>query len=186
MGGSLRDQLLKAGLVDEKRAKKAKHAERQQQRQALKARKSGKKPQPEQEAEQAAERARQEREMHAQLSRALNRERDASHALKALRTELRKLLERHAQAFDRGDVRYNFSENRKIKRIYVTRKQQQALAAGDLAIVSWDGRHLLVPTEIGRRVLEKLPETVVVIAERETIDPDDPYAAFPIPDDLEW
>lgn len=185
MGGSLRDQLLKAGLVDEKRTKKAKHDDKQQHRKALKARKSGQKPQPTT-TEQAAERAGQEREMHAQLSRDLNRERDASHALKALRTEVRKLLEQHAQAFDRGDVRYNFAENRKIKRIYVTHKQQQALAAGELAIVSWDGRHLLVPAEVGRRALEKLPDTVVVIAEPETLDPDDPYAAFPIPDDLEW
>ncbi len=172
MGGSLRDQLLKAGLVDEKRAKKAKHADKQQHRQALKARKSGQKPQPVEAAEQAAERARQEREMHAQLSRELNRERDASHALKALRTEVRKLLEQHAQTFDRGDVRYNFAENGKIKRIYVTRKQQQALTAGELAIASWDGRHLLVPAEVGRRVLEKLPDTVVVIAEPETLDPE--------------
>ncbi|HSH68743.1 MAG TPA: DUF2058 domain-containing protein [Deferrisomatales bacterium] len=185
MGGSLRDQLLKAGLVDEKRAKKAKHADKQQHRQALKARKSGQKP-PQTETAQAAERARQEREMHAQLSRELNRERDASHALKALRTEVRKLLEQHSQPFDRGDVRYNFAENGKIKRIYVTRKQQQALATGELAIASWDGRHLLVPAEVGRRVLEKLPDTVVVIAQPETVDPDDPYAAFPIPDDLEW
>jgi hypothetical protein len=185
MGGSLRDQLLKAGLVDEKRAKKSEQAAKQQHRQARKARKSGQKPQPAA-ADQATERARQEREMHAQLSRELNRERDARHALKALRAEVRKLLEQHAQAFDRGDIRYNFAENRKIKRIYVSRKQQKALAAGELAIVSWDGRHLLVPAEVGRRVLEKLPETVVVIAEPESMDPDDPYAAFPIPDDLEW
>lgn len=185
MGSSLRDQLLKAGLVDEKRAKKARHADRQQRKQAHRARKSGQAPEPTA-SEQAAERARQEQEMHAQRSREMNRERDALHALRARRAEVRKLLEQHAQDYDRGDVRYHFSENRKIKRIYVTRKQQKALAAAELAIVSWDGRHLLVPAEVGRQVLEKLPDTVVVIAEPETLDPDDPYAAFPIPDDLEW
>lgn len=185
MGSSLRDQLLKAGLVDEKRAKQSAHAKQQQHRQERKVRKSGGELPPSA-TQLAAERARQEQEMHAQRSRELNREREAAQARKALRAEVRRLLEANAQDFASGSVRYNFAENRKIKRIYVHRKQQQALAAGELAIVSWDGRHLLVPAEVGRRALEKLPDTVVIIAEPEIPDPDDPYAAFPIPDDLQW
>lgn len=185
MAGSLRDQLLKAGLVDKKRARKAEHAKKQQHRKDRKARKSGQAVEAT-EAEKAAERARQEKQMHAQRSRDLNREREEKHARKAAKAALRTLVEQNAQTFGSGDVRYNFAENRKIKRIYVNRKQQQALAAGELAIVNWDGRHLLVPARVGRQVLEALPDIPVVIAEPEVLDPDDPYAAFPIPDDLEW
>ena len=185
MGSSLRDQLLKAGLVDEKRARKADHEKKQKVRKDIKSRKSGRRVEPSA-AALAAERAQQEREMHARRSQELNREREEERTRKALRTEVRKLLDRHSQAYGTGDVRYNFAENGKIKRIYVNRKQQQSLASGELAIVSWDGRHLMVPSAVGRQVVEKLPDTFVLIAEPETLDPDDPYAAFPIPEDLEW
>lgn len=188
MGSSLREQLLKAGLVDEKRARQADREVRQKGKQARKAKRSGDTP-PGDPTHEAAERARQERELHAARSRELNRERDRERARRALRLEVRRMADAAALPLGKGDVRYNFLENKKVKRIYVDREQQAALSSGRLGIVSVDGRHCLVPEEVARKIRERSPETFVFLAEpdpSEAVDPNDPYADYPIPEDLDW
>jgi uncharacterized protein len=187
MNSSLRDQLLKAGLVDEKRARQAEVESKQKNREASKARKSGLQPEPSA-AQAAAERARQERELHARRSRELNEAREAERARKAARAELKRLIDATALPHGKGDIRYHFLRGKKIKRLYVDQNQRSELAAGRLAIVDWEGSYSLIPLETAEKVLERLPETFVFIAEPEAaqIDPEDPYAAFPIPDDLVW
>ena len=49
---------------------------------------------------------------------------------KAARAEIKKLLQQEGKDYGAGSIRYNFSENRKIKRIYVTKAQQAGLAEG--------------------------------------------------------
>lgn len=183
---TLRDQLLKAGLVDAKRARQAEVESRQQRKEISKARKSGLTREPTA-AELAAEVARQERELHAQRSRELNRARDEERARKAAVAEIRKLVRESARPHGGGDVRYHFVQGTKVKHLYVDRAQQEALGRGDLAIVGLDGAHFLVAREVADQVLDRLPEAFVFVAEPPPEpDPDDPYAAFPIPDDLEW
>lgn len=187
MGGSLRDQLLKAGFVDKKQARQAEVETRQQNRQVIKAKKSGLEREPTA-AELAAERARQERELYAQRSRELNAAREAEREKKARRAEVKNILQAGAIPHGKGEVRYHFTYGAKVKRIYVDADQRAALAAGSLCIAAWEGAFFLVPADVGEKILERLPETFVFTAEPEPtgIDPDDPYAAFPIPDDLQW
>ena len=177
---------MKAGLVDAKRARQAELESRQQRKQATKARKSGLAREPTA-ADLAAETARQERELHAQRSRELNRARDEERARLAVTAEVRQLLRGSAQPHGKGDVRYHFVHGTKVKHLYVDRAQQEALSKGDLAIAGLDGAYFLVAREVADKALERLPETFVFVAEPPPApDPDDPYAAFPIPDDLEW
>lgn len=187
MGSSLRDQLLKAGFVDNKRARQAEADARQQSRQAVKAQKAGLQKAPT-EAELAAERARQERELFARRSRELNEAKNAERELKARRAEVKNLVKANAVPHGKGDLRYHFTHGTKVKKLYVDADQRRALAEGRLSIVALDGAFSLVPADVGEKILERLPDTFVFTAEPELAgsDPDDPYAAFPIPDDLEW
>jgi uncharacterized protein YaiL (DUF2058 family) len=187
MSGSLRDQLLKAGLVDKKQARQAESDVRQQNKQANKARKSGLERAPTA-AELAAQKAREEREMHAQRSRELNDAREAERARRATRAEVKQIVQAAAVPHGKGEIRYHFIRGSKIKKLYVDSSQQTALTKGLLAIVEWEGSYHLVPIEIVEKIRERLPETFVFIAEQQSAepDPDDPYAAFPIPDDLVW
>jgi uncharacterized protein YaiL (DUF2058 family) len=185
MKSSLRDQLLKAGFVDKKKARQAEMEGKRKSKQERKARKSGQQIGPTA-GELAAEKAKQEREMHAQRSRELNRAREEELARKAARAEVNQLLEREAQPHGKGEIRYHFMEAKKIKRLYVDQTQQTALANGRLAIVTWEGRHHLAPVDVAEKIKERIPTTFVFVAEPEVVDPDDPYADYPIPDDLEW
>jgi uncharacterized protein YaiL (DUF2058 family) len=187
MNSSLRDQLLKAGLVDKKRAKQAEIEVKQQHREVSKARKSGldREPTP---AELAAEVARQERELHTLRSRELNQAKEQERLRKALRAEVKQIIQKSAVPHGKGDLRYHFPRGTKIKKLYVEPEQHKALTQGLLCVVEWEGAFHLIPLEAADKIRERLPETFVFIAERERSepDPDDPYAAFPIPDDLVW
>lgn len=187
MNGTLRDQLLKAGLVDKKRAKQAELEVKQQHKQVSKARKSGLEREPT-EAERAAEIARQERELHTQRSRELNQAREQERARKALRAEVKNLIHTNAVPHGKGEVRYHFVRGTKVKRIYVDGAQQAALTKGTLCITEWEGAFHLIPADVADQILDRLPDTFVFTAEPQASapDPDDPYAAFPIPDDLVW
>ena len=182
MGGSLRDQLLKAGFADRKQVEQAEAEKRRQAKEANKARKSGQTagPTPEQ---IAAEKARQERELHAQRSRELNQAREEERARKATRAEVKRLIQTSALPHGKGDIRYNFLKGTKIKRMYVDKAQQTGLAERTLAIAEWDGAFYLVPAAVAAEVEERVPDAFVFRAEPP--DPDDPWAAFPTPDDPE-
>ncbi|MBI5440576.1 MAG: DUF2058 domain-containing protein [Deltaproteobacteria bacterium] len=182
MNSSLRDQLLKAGFVDQKQARQAELEKKQQAKDANKARKSGQ-PLPPSPEQLAAERARQERQLHAQRSRELNHARDEELARKGLRAEVKRLIQTSAVPHGKGDIRYHFVKGTKVKRLYVDKAQQEGLARRSLAIVEWDGSFYLLPSEAAAKAKERVPETFVFLAEEQ--DPDDPYAAFPMPEEAE-
>lgn len=185
MGNSLRDQLLKAGLVDQKRARQAELDDRQRAKQASKSRKSGLAAEPTA-AQIAAEEARLHLERQAERSRELNRAREEERARKALRAEVKQWLQSSAVPHGKGDARYHFTHGTRVKKLHVEPDQQAQLTRGALAVVGWEGAYYLVPAEVADQVQRRLPETFVFVARPETVDPDDPYAAFPIPDDLVW
>ncbi len=185
MGNSLRDQLLKAGLVDSKQARQAAFEDRQQSRQASKARKSGLTVEPTA-AQVAAEQVRREQERQREQSRDLNRRLEEERARKALRAEVRQWLKEAAQPHGKGDVRYHLTHGTRVKRLHVDPEQKTQLTQGRLAVVAWDGAYYLVPPEVAERARQRVPDTFVFLARPEAADPDDPYAAYPIPPDLDW
>ena len=75
-----------------------------------------------------------------------------------------------------------------FKRLYVSEAQRRRLAAGELAIVGFRGRHHLVPRPAGERVRELRPEVFVFIAADGTeVDAvAEGYEAYEVPDELIW
>ncbi|MCW8884851.1 MAG: DUF2058 domain-containing protein [Motiliproteus sp.] len=177
MSNSLHDQLLKAGLVDKKKAqasKKQKHKQRTQGKGIT-------------EAEQAKLDAQKAREEKAARDRELNRQRKEDADRKAIKAQIRQLIEMNRISNRDGEVAYNFTDQRKIKRIYITDALVDQLSRGHLAIVSLNEQYELVPTKVADKIRQR-DESVIVqyIEPSAQDDEDDPYAEYKIPDDLMW
>jgi uncharacterized protein YaiL (DUF2058 family) len=177
MADSLQEQLRKAGLVNEKRLKKA---QRQQHAVDMERKAHG----AADEARINAQRARSEK---AARDKALNEERDRDLQAKALAAQVKQLIERSKQSRDGGSIPFNFVDGKFVKKIHVTKTQQQHLVVGSLAIVKLGDGYELVPAPVAQRIRTRDAATVVMCNDesRETAA-DDPYADYPIPDDLDW
>ncbi len=176
---SLQDQLLKAGLVDNKKAKQVGKDQRKQKKVAKKS------SQPVlDETKLAVEQARADK---AARDRALNAERNAQAQQKAILAQIKQLVETNKQSKGGGDIAYNFTFDKKIKKIYVNAEVQNHLVAGRLVIVGLDDTFELVPRVVAEKIAERDASLVVQVqAQAQTVDEDDPYADYQIPDDLMW
>lgn len=163
---SLRDQLLKAGLVsakDKRRAEQELKAERKQA-QAHRERK---------ETVEARTRAEQERDLQERLAqKAAERARRLADAeADARRQQVNQILGTHAQAIGRGTQRFwHLTEDRRFcHRIDLTEWMAQDLRAGRLAINArehlGDHEYVVVSREIALRVATILPSRVVFFNE---------------------
>lgn len=177
MALSLQEQLLKQGLVDEKKVKQAKQDKRRKDRQNKQ-----KPPEP----NEVAERARAARAEQAERDRQANRERQEEANRKAIAAQIRQLVETHRLTRERGTVDYQFVDSKKIKKILVSELQQDQLARGRIAIARFGDSYELVPAAIAEKIRQRDEATVVVLNVAAVEDEDDPYADYPIPDDLMW
>ena len=179
MGNSLQEQLLKTGLVSEQRLKESRSNKRKTAKQG------GKRgPGSEDETRRAAERVRAEK---AARDRELNRQRQEGAERRARENELRQLIHTHRVVREGGDVPYNFTDGRTLKRLYVNKDQHARLVDGRLAVVRQDAFYELVPAEVAERVRARDPSLVLVWNRPgPAVEGDDPYAEFKVPDDLMW
>lgn len=184
VANSLQEQLLKAGLVNQQKAKQTKTDKRKE----AKARSQA--PDPE-----ALERQRRAVEAQAEKARRdleLNRERQEAAQRSALANELRQLIHAHRVTRDRAELAFNFTDGRSLKRIFVTPEQQRGLADGRLAVVRQDQFYELIPNDIADRVQARDPGRVVArhqappVAAQPAVEAEDPYAGYEVPDDLMW
>ncbi len=179
MSDSLREQLLKTGLVDEQSVKKARTQKRKKRRQG------------EADDEQsAASKAAAQREADRRArDRTLNRRREEERRKQADEQAARQMVIDAEVAHD-GEERFNFSHNGRIRPIHVSAEQRKALAAGKLAIARTRGRYRLIPGELVEKIRARAPFLVAWTAgdavNSDESSADDPYADHPIPDDLMW
>ncbi len=181
MAKSLSEQLLGAGLVDQKKAKQAQQEKRKQTRVQHKLKQPP--------ADETQARLAQERAAKAERDRALNQQRRDADNLKAMRAQVRQMLEHSGIRAD-GDIRFNFNDPRsnKIKSLYVSARQQNQLAQGQLAVCSDNDHYVLVPRNIADKIAQRFQEAVIFLADYKNDVPaeDDPYKDYPVPDDLMW
>jgi len=178
---SLQDQLLKAGLVDKKKANKAKQAKQKQDKMKRK-----NKVDAVDEAKLAAQRAHAEK---VERDRQLNLERKQEAEQRAITAQIRQLIEMNRQEKGAGDITYNFTDGTSVTHIYVDERQQKQLSNGHLAIVRLDGNYEIVPTTVSEKIALR-DESYLVYCNRgkedTVVDEEDPYAEFQVPDDLMW
>jgi uncharacterized protein len=208
MSMSLRDQLLQVGLINQKQAKEA---ERQADRQAEQQRHQHSKhkhpkhtgaaptsktaptpsttpkaaapaaatrPVPAHASAQAAKVARDQ---------ALSRKQQEKAQKKALQAQIKQLIEQNRLPQAESDVPYNFVDDGKIRRITLNAANRAALTQGEIFIVRHEGRYDLVSATIAARIRERDAAAVVtIVATTESVQVEDAYKGFEVPDDLIW
>jgi len=186
MGGSLQDQLLKAGLADKKQAQKA-AKERHKQ---VKTKQKNKKAVIENEAKTAAEQAKFAKQ---EKDRKLADEQRTLTQQKELKAQVTNLIKVNAQPKNNGDVVLNFTHENVVKRLYVSERTHKDVTSARLAVVSYQAnQYELVPLPVADKIQTRLPEAVIYIADtaaenRAQADGNDEwYADYDIPDDLMW
>ena len=183
MAKSLQEQLMGAGIVDKKKAKKIK-AEKLQTKQKIK---NGK-------LDNTAELERQlelkkQREEKAARDKELNRQRQLEIEYKALLGQIRQFILQNRVRKEDGDMAYNFTDDKKVKKLYVSEIMHKDLSEGRLAIAKLEGQYEIIPNGVAEKIMEKEPDMILVFNTKQAaaeIDEDDPYAEFQIPDDLMW
>jgi uncharacterized protein YaiL (DUF2058 family) len=179
MSMSLRDQLLKAGLVNEKQAKQASKQKQKQQR--LEQKGQVEKDQSQQLAAQQA--------MAEKLARdqELNRQQQEKVEQKARTAQVKQLIEVSRLPKLTGEDYYNFVDDKKVKRLSVNKLMRDKLSSGSLAIVRHGGGYEVIPREAALKIQQRDERRIVLLnTPTEAPDADDPYAAYQVPDDLMW
>lgn len=162
---SLRDELLKAGLVSAAKAKKLNADTRKQDYQRNKSKAL---------AEEAAqqEEIRQQAEIEAarkrERDRQLNLEREAEKQRREHSARARQLIDSHRLNHPDAEILYNFldSDGHWIRAIRVLPPQRQGLAMGHLAIVRGDRHEFdfpLTSRDLALKLVEFAPERVLVL-----------------------
>lgn len=177
---SLQDQLLKAGLASDAKAKQVKAEKRKQNKLQ---RNNG--VEIVDEIKLSAEQARQEQ---IERDRELNQQRKQADQQKALAAQIKQLAQMNRIAQDSNGLAYQFNHENKVKTVYVASKVREALISGRVGIIALEQGYEVVPAEIARRIEARDKASVIVLnqATSDVFAEDDPYAAYQIPDDLMW
>ena len=215
MARSLRDELLKAGLVTSEQAARAERgsrpppkpggsrASRERGRPArIEGSRSFSKPAGSKPVEnRAAERTAKRRSRNASRQRLPGRAPGSAPApveppaddpeaqVRQLNLRIRHILDTEAEKAEaESDAPFHFPRGDRIKRLYVSGGQRRRLSNGELAIVGFRGRHHLVPRAAGEQVRELRPEVFVFIAAGEDGAgvAEEGYEGYEIPDELVW
>ena len=193
MARSLRDELLKAGLVTSEQAARAERGSRSPSKPA-RSKAAG---------NRVAKRTTKRRPRDASKQRLRSPgpgpapaeprapSADPEARVRQLNLEIRRILDTEAEkagAEAETDTPFHFTREDRIKRIYVNEDQRRRLSDGELAIVGFGRRHHLVPRPAGERICELRPEVFVFISSGESgADAvEEGYEVYEIPDGLVW
>ncbi|REL30345.1 DUF2058 domain-containing protein [Thalassotalea euphylliae] len=180
---SLQDQLLKAGLTTKQKARQANSDKRKKNKQ----KRSGAQVEASMQEKVKQDIAKQKEQKLAKDA-ALNAEKQEQLAAKELHQRILQILAHHQVKDIDGEVEYNYTFGTKVKKLLVNELTQKALVNGRLSICGLDDVTYVVTKETADK-LATLDETVVLLSNdkvEESVDEDDPYAAYQIPDDLMW
>lgn len=180
MKNALQAQLLKAGLVDSKKAKQiskqSQHAKRTGDSEGVAAKKAL--------AEAQAKKVAKDQQ--------LNQEKQQQLEQKTLHANIVQMIKQHQITDTAGEISYQFVDHSKIKKIYITQKLYDQIVAGHVVIARLEESngldYALLPRPLADRINAKLEGFIVVSNDQSEneLEDDDPYAAYVIPDDLMW
>ncbi|MGR5306253.1 DUF2058 domain-containing protein [Vibrio mediterranei] len=168
---SLQEQMLKAGLVNEKKLKKAKKGSKKSRVQAREAKAAV-------EENKAAQKERDQ---------ALNKQRDEEKLSKEIKAQVKQLITLNAIEQRDGDIKYNFTDGTLVKSIYVTQEVRDQLSKGILSIARQEDTYTVIPSIVAKKIMERDSEIIIENeSKEEVLEEDDPYAQYVVPDDLMW
>jgi len=174
---ALQAQLLKAGLVDNKKAKKL-------SKQAVHEQRTG-------QSNEAELKAKIAQDMQEKLAKdqALDLEKKRLLQGKELKAAIIQMINQHKIRDIDGEVSYQFIDDSKIKKIYLNQQIYNALVSGSLVIAKESEGYAVLPKALADRINDKMEGFIIVNnseKNEQITDEEDPYAAYVIPDDLMW
>lgn len=174
---ALAAQLLKTGLVDNKKAKKLSKQAQHEQRTG--------------QNNDAEMKAKIEQDKQEKLAKdqALNQEKQRVLDEKALVAAISQMIAQHKIKDTDGEISYQFIDASKIKKVYINQQIYNALVSGSLVIAKENNSYAFLPKALAERINEKMTGFIIVNNtenNQSTTDEEDPYAAYVIPDDLMW
>lgn len=177
---SLQDQLLKAGLSSDAKAKKIRSDKRKQTKKQQK-----NKVEIVDEAKQLLEEAKAKQ---LEKDKQLNQQRNMEAEKKQLANQILQLIELNKLPKDEDGIAYNFTDQNKVKVIYISEEIRNKIIAGGLAIVKSRENYEVVVAEVAKKIKQRDVQTVIVLFEGKTNDmsEDTEYKGYEIPDDLMW
>lgn len=177
---SLQDQLLKSGLVSAAQAKSVKTDKRKQTQQQRK-----NKVEVVDEAKELAQKAQAEK---IERDRELNQLRRQQEEQKELAAQIKQMIDANKLPRDAEGLAFNFTDDNKVKRLYVSEAMRDQIAQGRLAIVRFGQQYEVVSAEVARKIQLRDVASVIVFNEPNKIVDvvDDAYAEYQVPDDLIW
>lgn len=169
---TLQEQMLKAGLVNEKKLKKAKKGSKKSRVQAREVKA----------AVEESKRQQQERD------KALSEEQKEQRLSKEIKAQIKQLIEMNKIDQKDGEIKYNFTDGTLVKALYVEQLVRDQLAKGILSIARTDETYVVIPSSVAKKIAMR-DESVIIEQNAPAEDipaEDDPYAEFVVPDDLMW
>ena len=174
---ALQAQLLKAGLVDNKKAKKL-------SKQAVHEQRTGQSDEAELKAKIA-----QDQQVKLEKDQALDLEKKRLLQGKELKAAIIQMINQHKIRNIDGDVSYQFIDESKVKKIYLNQQIYNALVSGSLVVAKESDSYAILPKALADRINDKMEGFIIVNnseKNEQITDEEDPYAAYVIPDDLMW
>jgi uncharacterized protein len=185
---SLQEQLLKSGLVSSgqvKAVKSEKHKQAKQQHHNKTVT-----------VDEAKEQAQKAQLEQAAKDRELNQQRKQEEQRKQLAAQVKQLIEQNRLLKDNGSatqnddsLAYHFTDNNKVKVLYVSKIMREQITQGKLAIVRLGKQYEIVSAEIAGKIKLRDQTSIIVLNESVlslTENQGDPYAGYQVPDDLTW
>ena len=175
---ALQAQLLKAGLVDNKKAKKL-------SKQAVHEQRTGQSDEAELKAKIA-----QDQQEKLEKDQALDLEKKRLLQGKELKAAIIQMINQHKIRDIDGEVSYQFIDESKVKKIYLNQQIYNALVSGSLVVAKESDSYAILPKALAEKIEQKMTGFILLNQQSEQntqmTDEEDPYAAYVIPDDLMW
>ena len=177
---SLQDQLLKSGLVSAAKAKSIKSDKRKQTQQLRKNK-----------VEVLDDTKELTQKIHTEKvdrDRTLNQLRQQQEEHKQLAAQIIQIIELNRLPRDAEGLAYHFTDNNKVKRLYVSEVMRDQIADGRLAIAKLGNLYEVVSAETAKKVQSRDASSVIVFnqQDKQADSIDDAYADYQVPDDLIW
>jgi len=176
---SLQDQLLKAGLTNDAKAKKIRTDKRKQTKKQQK-----NKVEIVNEAKQLVQDAKAKQ---LEKDKQLNQQRNIEAEKKQVANQILQLIELNKLPKDEDGIAYNFTDQNKVKVIYISEETRNKIIAGSFAIVKSRNNYEVVVAKVAEKIRQRDEHTVIVLFEgKSDMAEDDEYKDYEIPDDLMW
>ncbi len=177
---SLQDQLLKAGLSNANKAKQVR-AEKRKQTKKLNKNKV-------QVVDEAKQLAQETKAKQIEKDKALNQQRNKELEKKQIANQIVQLIE--LNKLPKGDesaIAYHFTDQKKVKTLYISEEIRNKITAGKLAIVKSKAGYEVVAVEVANKIKQRNEQVVIVLFDEQTDELEgDEYQGYEVPDDLMW